>query len=122
MGRGAGRALPAIVYVEVENFTSRPAKETDPIIQGVSTADQTSVELTQSLSLFQDATSLLVWHRPPQVAIETSRGVRRDFYLTQMIELPRTLGVGKYNLKVTIKDRTTGSEAEAIIPITLMGQ
>ncbi len=116
----AGRPLRAIVYVELENFAARPARVGDPIQRGIPVTEQVSVDLAQSISLFHDATGLLAWHRPAQAVVETGRSKRRDFYLIQLIELPATLGVGKYNLKVTVRDNTTGAETEAVLPVHLV--
>lgn len=116
----AGRPLRAIVYAELDQFAYRAAREGDPGQRGVPLAEQESVDLSQSLSLYHDASGLLAWHRPAQTVVETTRARRRDFYLIQQIELPRTLGVGRYNLKVTVKDRTSGAESEAIIPFTIV--
>lgn len=115
-----GRPIRAIVYVELDGFASRPAREGDPAQSGSSLSEQVSVDLTQSLSLYQDPSGLLSWHRPARAVIETSRNKRRDFYVIQQIELPGTLSIGRYNLKVTVKDRTSGSEAEAVLPITVV--
>lgn len=115
-----GRTLRAIVYVELDGFATRPARDSDPVMSNVAIGDQVSVDLTQSLSLFHDADDLLAWHRPARGVIETSRNKRRDFYLIQQIDLPPTLTVGRYNLKVTVTDRTTQGQAEAIIPIEIV--
>jgi hypothetical protein len=37
-----------------------------------------------------------------------------------MIELPATLSIGRYNLKVTVTDRTTGAQAERVLPIEVV--
>lgn len=116
----AGRAIRAIVYTELDGFAARPAREGDRLVPGAPASEQISVDLQQSLALFQDSTGLRVWSRPAQNVVETSRNKRRDFYLIQQVELPRTLGVGRYNLKVTVKDRTTGAETEAILPISVV--
>lgn len=118
----AGSPVPAIVYVEVENFAARPAKDGDPRTAGAALSELVSVDLSQSLTLYQDPSGLQAWHRPAQSVIETSRAQRRDFYLIQQIELPRTLSIGRYNLKVTVKDKSNGQEAEAIIPITIVAR
>lgn len=115
-----GRTLRAIVYVELDGFATRPARDSDPVMSNVAIDEQVSVDLTQSLSLYHDADDLLAWHRPARGVIETSRNKRRDFYLIQQIDLPPTLTVGRYNLKVTVTDRTTQAEAEAIIPIEIV--
>ncbi len=116
----AGRPIRAIVYVEVDGFAARPAREGDPVQQNVPLEEQVSVDLAQSLTLYQDPSGLLSWHRPARPVIETSRNKRRDFYIIQQIELPPTLSIGRYNLKVLVKDRTTGAESEAIIPIRVV--
>lgn len=116
----AGRALRAIVYTELDGFTARPAREDDPVLKGVGVASQVSVELAQSLSLYHDSSGLLAWHRPAQRVVETSLQKRRDFYLIQQVELPPTLSVGKYVLKVTVEDKAAGTSAEAAIPINIV--
>ncbi len=116
----SGRPIRAIVYVEIDGFTARPAREGDPVQANLSLAEQVSVDLAQSLTLYQDPSGLLSWHRPARPVIETSRNKRRDFYIIHQIELPATLSIGRYNLKVLVKDRTTGAEAEAIIPIQIV--
>ncbi|MFO0831584.1 MAG: hypothetical protein U0637_07045 [Phycisphaerales bacterium] len=116
----AGRAIRAIVYTELDGFASRPARSGDPLQSTVSVAEQVSVQLSQTLTLYNDKDGLLAWHRPAQSVTETSRSARRDFYLIQVIELPPTLSIGRYNLKVTVADATTGAEAESIIPIDVV--
>lgn len=118
----AGRPIRAIVYSELDGFSTRAASENDRPMRGVPLSEQVSVDLQQSLALFQDSTGLQVWTRPPQTVVETSRNKRRDFYLIQQIELPRTLGIGRYNLKITVKDRNSGAESESILPITITAQ
>ncbi|MBX3382920.1 MAG: hypothetical protein KF864_05365 [Phycisphaeraceae bacterium] len=116
----AGQPVRAIVYVEVENFTARPARESDPVLRDASVGEQVSVELSQALTLFHDQSGLQVWHRPAQTIIDSGRNTRRDFYLVQQIELPRTLTIGRYNLKVRVTDKTSGAEAEALIPLSIV--
>ncbi|HYF14211.1 MAG TPA: hypothetical protein VD971_03965 [Phycisphaerales bacterium] len=116
----AGQPTRAIVYVEVEGFEARPARESDPVQRTIPLDEQVAVDLSQELALFHDPDGLLAWRRPHQGVVEVSRSKRRDFYLTQMIELPRTLSIGRYNLKVTVLDRTSGSQAQAIIPIEVV--
>ncbi|GDX97951.1 hypothetical protein LBMAG48_03550 [Phycisphaerae bacterium] len=115
-----GRTLRAIVYVELDGFSTRPARDSDPVLSSVALSEQASVDLTQSLSLYHDADDLLAWHRPARGVIETSRNKRHDFYLIQQVDLPPTLTVGRYNLKVTVTDRTTQAQAEAVLPIEIV--
>lgn len=117
----AGQPVRAIVYIELDHFQSRPARETDP---GVSAGggDQQSVELSQALSLYNHSDDLLVWRRAPQTIIEAGHRARRDFYLIQQIELPKTLSVGKYHLKVSITDKVSNAQTEAVLPLNIVAK
>ncbi len=114
----AGQPHRMIVYTEIDGFTYREARGGDPVANGVALSEQESVELSQSVTLYQ-ADGYQAWHKPAETVIETTRGRRRDFYLVQLIELPRTLAAGQYNLKVTVKDKTSGAESERVIPVEL---
>lgn len=119
----AGRPQAAIVYVEVDRFAHRPAKSSDPGVSDVptfNTPELWAVELSQELNLHHDADGSLQWRQAPQVVIEASRRQRRDFYLIQQIELPPTLTVGNYTLKITIRDRVNDAVAEAVVPIQVV--
>ena len=62
------------------------------------------------------------WRSAEAVIRDTSR-TRRDFFLVQRIDLPANLSVGKYNLKVTVRDRLAGeggAEAELAVPIQIV--
>lgn len=115
----AGRPIRALVYTELEGFASRAARPGDP---GMASADppEHAVELSQSLSLYHDPSGLLAWQRSPQTVLEPSKTRRRDFFLVQRLELPATLSIGKYNLKVRVTDLTSGAEAEAIVGINVV--
>lgn len=109
----AGRRNPAIVYAELDHFTHRAATGPDG-------EPGFSVELGQELSLYHDADGLLAWRQPEQIVKDFSRNRRRDFFIVQRIDLPETLSVGAYRLKVTMRDKATGAVAERIIPIELV--
>lgn len=110
----AGRPHKAIVYAEVEGF--EPAPTTRDGAEGF------VVKLTQDVQLFhfsKDA-DLLAWQRPSQAINDFSRKRRRDFYVTQIIELPSTLTVGSYRLKVTVRDEASGASAQAVVPVDIV--
>lgn len=109
----AGRAHPAIVYTEVDHFGTRAGAGPDG-------EPGHTVELSQELALYHDADGLLAWRRPEQAVTDFSRNRRRDFFIVQRIDLPQTLTVGMYRLKVTVHDRVTGETAETIIPIEVV--
>lgn len=116
----AGRPIRAIVYTELDGFLARAARTGDPVQNGVPMTEQVSVELTQSLTLYQDADGLQAWHKPAQRVVETTRAARRDFYLIHTIELPANLTIGRYRLKVTVTDVTSGASDEVTMPITIV--
>ncbi len=112
----AGKRQRAIVYVEVMNFTHITKEQ-----RGV---DGFEVRLSQELQLFHAAAEAdtVVWSRPFQEINDFSRKRRRDFYTTQVIDLPANLGVGSYRLKVSMSDKASGAIAEAIIPIEFVAE
>ncbi len=110
----AGQTNRAIVYAEIDRFAHRPRAETS---DGGAPGDTLAVELSQELLVVHRADGRLAWRRPPERIVETSRNIRRDFYLVSEIELPRTLTVGSYLLKVRIRDEIAGSVDEVSIPL-----
>jgi len=110
----AGRRNRVIVYVEVDHFTHQASS-------GEAGEPGYLVELSQELSLYHDADGLLAWRQPRQRIRDFSRNQRRDFFVVQLIDLPETLTVGKYRLKVTMRDEATGAVAEEILPIEVVG-
>ncbi|MBL8763511.1 MAG: hypothetical protein JNM07_04495 [Phycisphaerae bacterium] len=118
----AGRVNSVLVYVEVTNFTHAPLAEADP---GDAAADASGderwvVELGQELNLYHDADHVLAWRQPEEVVRDVARRKRRDYYLVRRVDLPPTLTVGRFNLKVTVRDLATGSIAEAVLPIRIV--
>ena len=109
----AGRAHRAIVYAEVDHFASAPT---------VSPAGDRGYEvrLTQELQLYHDNDGLLAWRMPPQSVVDDSRNKRRDFFVVQMIDLPANLSVGRYQLKVAIRDEISRQTSETVLPILIV--
>ncbi len=105
----AGSAARIVVYTEVDRFATR---------SGV--GGRQIVELSQELDVYHDADGAHCWKRPAQSVSESSRVKRRDFFLTNAIELPPTLTVGKYRLKITMRDLAGNSVAETTIPFTVV--
>lgn len=105
----AGRANPVIVYTQVDRFASHPAS-----------GERQVVELSQELNIYHDSDGAHCWKRPPETVTESTRTRRRDFFLTNAIELPSTLTVGRYRLKVTMRDLTSSSVAETTIPFSIV--
>ena len=55
------------------------------------------------------------------VPVDLSRNRRHDFYVYKKLTLPRTLGPGRYVLKVTIVDQQSQRVAENSMTVNLMG-
>jgi hypothetical protein len=78
------------------------------------------VELTQSIAIHNDADDLIVWRAPDASIRDVSRDRRQDYDLVQRLDLPSRLTLGKYNVKVTVRDVATGSTDETVIPIEIV--
>jgi hypothetical protein len=109
----AGKPHRVGLYVEVDGFGARPGSNANGV-------PAFGVELTRELSLYHDADGLLAWRRPGVDITDSSLNRRRDFFFSEVIELPQTLTVGSYRLKVAVTDRVTGAVAESIIPIDIV--
>ncbi len=120
----AGRASAFILYTELENFAQSRAGDA-PVESAAAEAGDTAlpgdwvVSLSQQVELYS-ADGTRVWARPEQVVRDRARTLRRDFFLVQRLDLPSTLSVGSYTLRVTVRDRLGGGLAERAIPITIV--
>lgn len=109
----AGRVNQAIVYVELDGFAFVSSS-------GPEGVPGHSIELTQDISLYEVGSKVLAWRLPAQDISDFSRNRRRDFFVIQVIKLPATLSVGSYDLKLSVRDRTTQAVAERIIGIDVV--
>lgn len=116
----AGRSQQVIVYTELAGFGHREVNERDAR-EARDRGDRYAVDVSQELLLYHAGPDeLLAWHRPRARVIDTSGNRRRDFYIVHQIELPSSLTVGSYILKVRVRDETTGVETEATLPVRLV--
>ena len=114
----AGRDQPIIIYTELEGFGYREAGEGDPQRRQ---GDRWAVEVSQELTLYHEPSGdLQAWRRGKRRLVDTSRRQRRDFYLVDQIDLPRTLTVGAYLLKVRVTDEVRGTVTERTVPISIV--
>ena len=104
----AGREHPMVVYVELDHFKS------------IKSGAMHEVKLSQELVLYNDSDGLAVWRQPEQQIVDESRNQRRDFYVVQPTRLPARLGVGKFVLKVRVRDLHGGTRDEVSIPINVV--
>ncbi|MCH7765653.1 MAG: hypothetical protein IH916_03770 [Acidobacteria bacterium] len=99
-----------IVYVEIGEFTSEPNEKGEWI-----------TELSQQITIYADRDGIPVWRSGDmQSAIDRSQKQRNDFFLLQIITLPKALSVGKYHMKVRVRDEKSGAEAEEAIEFEMV--
>lgn len=113
----AGRAQPMIVYTELDGFVH------DEVALETAAGDVPGyeVELVQDIELRHAADDLLAWRRGGASVRDSSRNRVRDFYLVNQIELPATLTVGRYTLKVITRDANrSGAVSEAKVTIEIV--
>lgn len=99
----------AVVYIEIAGFTSE-----------LNQRDEWVTELSQQLVIYSDRDGIPVWREDWQSAVDRSRNKRTDFFVVQLITLPQALSVGKYHMKVRVRDEKSGAEAEASIPFEMV--
>jgi hypothetical protein len=117
----AGSPIRMIVYTEVEHFTRSPAGGAPNGSLGEPDAGgEWEVRLSQELQLYHEADGLLAWRQPEEVTVYRARSRPRDFFVVNSIELPRTLTVGAYRLKIVMRDQADRSVDERIIPIRVV--
>jgi hypothetical protein len=99
-----------IVYVELDDFES-----------ALNADNHWVTEIAQMLTIYDDS-GLVVWGgrtwdaSAPDVAAKR----RRDFFLTQIVTLPQSLSVGKYTLKIRVRDEHSGAESEKSIDFEMV--
>ncbi len=98
-----------VVYVEIDDFacTQNPA-------------GQWVTELAQQLVIYSDSDGIPVWREDWLPVVDTASKPRKDFYTTQLVTIPDALSVGKYQLKVRLRDERSGAEAEQSIPFEMV--
>jgi hypothetical protein len=99
----------AVVYVEVEDFTSE-----------LNENGQWVTELSQQLVVISERDGIPVWREDWQAGVDLSRKRRDDFFIVQVVTLPERLSVGRYNLKIRIRDDRSGAEAETAIDFEMV--
>ncbi len=113
----AGRTNRVVVYAEVDHFGLRPATESEAALEG----DRVAADLKQEMELFLRAGDPQpTWQRTVNWLPRTSRRAFRDMFVATPIELPATLSVGEYDLRIRIYDEVSGAQDETTIPIRLV--
>ena len=97
-----------ILYMELEGFDSR-----------LDTKGQWETATSQELVIYSDRDGIPVWRESWQTATDRSRTRRSDYFTAQKVTIPTNLSVGKYQLKVRVRDEQTQAESEATIPFVM---
>ena len=98
-----------ILYLEIDGFISE-----------LNANEQWVTELSQLIEIRSDRDDIPVWSDPWQKAVDVTNQQRHDFFTTQIITLPRALSVGRYHLKVRVRDDRSGAETETSIPFEMV--
>ena len=98
-----------IVYLEIGDFTSQPNDKGEFV-----------TELSQQLIIYSDRDGIPVWTEDWQSAVDVTKNQRQDFFTVQVITLPKALSVGKYTLKIRVRDEKSGAETEGAIPFEMV--
>ena len=76
--------------------------------------DPWSIDLVQSAMLYHDTDNLPVYNLGEQTLRDTSHDKRRDFCIVRRIEIPASLSLGRYNLKITVHDKAGNAVAQPL--------
>jgi hypothetical protein len=115
----AGRTTPVILYVEVDHFGYREAERGWDSPDGED-EPRWNVELSQELELYRANETTPVWTKPAQSIVDTSRNKRRDFHIVHQFDMPSSLKLGMYRLKVRMTDAVTGAREESVINLQVV--
>ncbi|MHA7814573.1 MAG: hypothetical protein ACX94C_14405 [Phycisphaerales bacterium] len=111
----AGQEHEIIVYTELEHFAQEESTGPDG-------RARYGIELSQRLELYHVADDLNTWNRAAERVRDESRNQLRDYYLTNRVWLPGNLGVGRYHLKIVMRDLLSDKVAETIVPIEIVAR
>jgi len=109
----AGDRKRAVLYLEADAFEQRKVT----LENGLPGYE---VDLERELRLYHDADGLLAWRRPAEPVVYQTQTKLRDYFMTERVELPRSLSIGKYQLKLVLRDRASGAVAEEILPVEVV--
>jgi hypothetical protein len=107
----AAKEHQAIVYCEVENFSSLP----------LANKTMWETKLTQEAVLYTES-GMPVWVDKAGAILDHSRNRRHDFFIVKKIKLPPTLTIGRYLLKVTVQDQQAKRVAEQTMGVEIVAQ
>lgn len=98
-----------IVYTEIDDFTSERNEKGEWV-----------TELSEELVIHNLRDGIPVWRQAPMSVPDVSRNQRREFFISHIITLPKSLPVGAYSLKVRVRDEKSNAVAETTIDFTIV--
>jgi len=99
----------AVVYIEVDNFTSELNENSKWV-----------TKLSQQLVIYNDKDGIPVWKQPWRPVVDVTENKRKDFFVVQVITLTERLGLGRYQLKISLRDELSGAESETAIELEMV--
>lgn len=101
-----------LVYAELVNFKTR-----------VEDDGRFVVRLKEDLSIATaSGEAKEVWKEHEVPVTDASASRRRDFFIAQYLNLPKTIEPGTYNLQVKITDESDGRIAVSSVPLTITAE
>ncbi len=99
----------AVVYIEVDNFTSELNENSKWV-----------TKLSQQLVIYNDKDGIPVWRQPWKPVVDVSENKRNDFFVVQVITLTEKLGLGRFQLKISLRDELSKAESEIAIDLEMV--
>ncbi len=99
----------ALLYAEVENFTSTTTDK------GFHTSLHSSVQIL-------DRRGDRVASQDFAVTEENCRNLRHDFFVRYFLNIPKNLASGDYTLQLTVEDTQGNKTAQANLPFSVVGE
>jgi hypothetical protein len=106
----ANKAHDVILYCEVENFSSQ-----------LDDKQFWLTKLTKDAVLYTE-NGMPVWSDKSETITDAARRRRHDFFIVKRLRLPANLAVGRYLMKVTIRDDQVNRVAEVTLPIIIAAE
>ncbi|MEE2906638.1 MAG: hypothetical protein VX527_02290 [Planctomycetota bacterium] len=97
-----------ILYMELEGFDSRLDED-----------GRWETSTSQQLIIYSDRDGIPVWREPWQTTTDHAGTKRKDYFTAQKLAIPTNLSVGKYQLKVRVRDEYSQAETETTIPFVM---
>jgi hypothetical protein len=114
----AGAANRVIVYSELDGFRSQ-------LENGKwTTRLATRVSIVPSNTSTSSSSKFIAWSRTPEwtEVVDTSDSPRSEFFLGEIIPIANNLSAGTYNVRVEVKDLTTGAVTSQVLPIEVLDE